>query len=277
MQANYKHFVDRMIQRYEGGYGWDRADPGGPTKYGITCYDLAQHRGTKMNSMAGWAPIVKAMPLSEAEDIYETKYATFCHFNELQSGADCVLFDYEVNSGVGRIVPVCRAIVKRPGGAAFDLDLVKAVNAAPVDWFIDQVDAERLAFMRRIRGGRAWAQFGKGWGARVNDLGHYAHALAAGVREPHTTAPDLSNVPTPKANHDDPGIAGKSITGTGGGAGSVIVAGHTAGLPVWAIALAVGGVVVVGVGAAVWSQRRAARLNQHVVLPPGGADVQVVH
>ncbi len=30
---DYKPFVERMISRYEGGYGWDRNDPGGPTKF----------------------------------------------------------------------------------------------------------------------------------------------------------------------------------------------------------------------------------------------------
>ena len=51
-QLTYLPFTARMINRYEGGYGWNRADPGGPTKYGITCYDLAEHRGLKMDSMA---------------------------------------------------------------------------------------------------------------------------------------------------------------------------------------------------------------------------------
>lgn len=273
MQVDYKPFVDRMISRYEGGYGWDRKDPGGPTKYGITCFDLAAHRGQKMTSMTAWVPTVKAMDLSEAEAIYASKYATFCHFDDLQVGADCVLFDYEVNSGTGRIVPVCRTILKKPGGSIFDLALVDAVNKADVNWFIDQVDNERIAFMHRIRGGSAWAEFGKGWGARVNDLGHYSHALAAGIREPHTTAPDLSNVPTPKARHDDPALTTKTIAGSGGAAGSVAVTGHTTGLPMWAIGLAVGGVVVAGVATAMWAQRRATSLNQQVILPQGGTHV----
>ena len=60
MQSTYKAFIDRVIDKYEGGYGWDKDDKGGPTKYGITCYDLAEHMGQKMTSMAQWAPIVKA-------------------------------------------------------------------------------------------------------------------------------------------------------------------------------------------------------------------------
>ena len=53
-QADYTPFVERMIARYEGNYGWDAGDSGGPTKYGITCYDLAEHRNEKMTSMARW-------------------------------------------------------------------------------------------------------------------------------------------------------------------------------------------------------------------------------
>ena len=52
MQANYKTFITRVISRYEGDYCWDAGDSGGPTKFGITCYDLAEHMGRKMTSMA---------------------------------------------------------------------------------------------------------------------------------------------------------------------------------------------------------------------------------
>jgi lysozyme family protein len=77
--ADYQPFVERMLGKYEGGYG----DPGGPTKYGITCYDLAEHRHQHMDSMARWAPIVQAMPLSEADDIIDVNYAKPCRFDDL--------------------------------------------------------------------------------------------------------------------------------------------------------------------------------------------------
>jgi lysozyme family protein len=99
MQQDYQAFVERMIARYEGGYGWDRRDPGGPTKFGITCYDLAEYLGEKMNSMSAWAPRVKAMTLATADEIYKKKYATACQFDALNAGCDCVVFDFGVNSG----------------------------------------------------------------------------------------------------------------------------------------------------------------------------------
>ena len=67
------------------------SDPGGPTNFGITCYDLAEERHQTMTSMVAWAPVVRAMPLSEGEIIYATKYATACRFNALNAGSDCVV------------------------------------------------------------------------------------------------------------------------------------------------------------------------------------------
>src|ERR1700677_4852220 len=96
---NYVPFVNRMIARYEGGYGWDPDDPGGPTKDGITCYDLAEFDHEPMNSMAAWAPIVEAMPLPTADTIYQNKYATAVDFDQLNTGSDCAVFDFDVNSG----------------------------------------------------------------------------------------------------------------------------------------------------------------------------------
>ena len=52
-------FIGRLIARYEGNYGWDPHDPGGPTNMGITCFDLADFMHEPMDSMARWAPIVR--------------------------------------------------------------------------------------------------------------------------------------------------------------------------------------------------------------------------
>lgn len=178
MEANYKAFIDRMIQRYEGGYGWDRADAGGPTKYGITCWDLAAHRGLKMNSMRVWAPIVKAMGLPEAEEIYRTKYAKAVRFDELPSGVDCAWLDYAVNSGIGRPIKVVQAICGVAVDGQFGPKTMAAVQArAPIS-LIGQICAERMRFLRSLRN---WPTFGRGWTARVNDLQAYCNRLAGSV------------------------------------------------------------------------------------------------
>lgn len=260
MQIDYVPFVDRMIQRYEGPYGWNKKDPGGPTKYGITCYDLAEHMGQKMDSMARWAPIVQAMTLQVAEAIYSTKYATAVRFNDLPAGVDCTMYDYGVNSGTGRPILAARSILGVKG-SGMDATLLAAIQKADPKKFIDDMCAERLRFMHAIRGGSAWAEFGHGWQARVTDLQAYAEHLAAGST--HETAPaahDLSQIVTPKAIN-----VGKTATNsTAGGVVAAGVTAHQAGLPIWGIALACTGVLAAGIAYEAISAANANAANLRV-------------
>ena len=210
MKANYKAFIDRLIGKYEGGYSWHPEDPGGPTNFGITCYDLAEHRHMSMNSMGGWANLVRQMPESEAEDIYAEKYAKGIRFDELNSGVDVVMLDYAVNSGVERPIHVACTLIGRPVVDHIDDELLKAINGFDPNTFINRMCSERLRFMHAIRGGRAWITFGKGWMARVTDLRNYALALRAGGTAPE--APDLASTVTPKALASTPFGSGGRIT-----------------------------------------------------------------
>lgn len=175
MKENYKAFVDRMIQRYEGGYGWDRADPGGPTKYGITCYDLAEHHHQKMSSMNAWAPVVRTMTLQEAEDIYATKYATACKFDWLVSGADCAVLDFGVNSGPSRAIKYAQLVVGTTRDGFLGPVTTAAINAMDANKFVDDLCDLRLSFLRHLG---TWSTFGKGWSSRVADLRAYSHRVA---------------------------------------------------------------------------------------------------
>ncbi len=172
--VDYKPFVERMIERYEGGYGWDKNDPGGPTRYGITCYDLAEHRRQKMDSMRRWAPIVQKMTIDEADDIYATKYATACQFNKLNTGADCVVFDFGVNSGPSRAVKTAQKFL----GVAVDGVLgpitLEAINSMDTPKFIATLCAARMKFLQALS---IWSTFGRGWTARVTDLQGYSLRL----------------------------------------------------------------------------------------------------
>lgn len=264
MLVTYDPFVDRMIQKYEGGYGWDKNDSGGPTKYGITCFDLADERHQKMTSMAAWAPLVQAMPLSEAETIYHTKYAAAINYDALPAGVDCCMMDYAVNSGIARAIRVARAMTKVNGSSArVDDDLLAAIRKYDASQFIQAMCDERLQFMHAIRGGSAWAQFGRGWGARVADLREYSEHLAAGKTSAPPPAPDLSNVSTPKAQHA-PATAGTATTGGAVATGGAMIA---AGFHWY---YAVGGVLAVMVGGVVYEvyeEQKAATANAKVVLP----------
>lgn len=261
MQTDYQPFVDRMIHRYEGGYGWNQKDPGGPTNFGITCYDLAEHRGKRMTSMAAWAPLVHDMTLAEAEDIYREKYATAIHFDDLPAGIDDVMMDYAVNSGYARAIRVARALCKLSAGDTWDAILLDAIKNYPVDKFINDICDERLRYMHAIRNGTAWEEFGKGWGARVADLRQYA--LDVAHKQVPKPAPDLSKVSTPKADHtpvnNDKANAGKvGITVVLASIAHMLGA-HTG------VVIAVAGVAFAGfIGYEIWKTHRAVAANQVV-------------
>jgi len=174
MKENYQAFVERMIGRYEGGYGWNANDPGGPTKYGITCYDLAEYLGEKMTSMSAWAPRVRAMTLTTADEIYKKKYASACRFDDLNSGCDCVVFDFGVNSGPSRAVKYSQMIVGTAADGILGPITLGAINSMDPASFINKLCDARLAFLRRLG---TWGTFGRGWSARVRDLRQYSLAL----------------------------------------------------------------------------------------------------
>lgn len=266
--TTYKPFVDRMIKKYEGGYGWNRKDPGGPTNYGVTCFDLAEARGQKMDSMARWAPIVQAMTLDEAEAIYARKYAAALRYNDLPSGVDACMMDYGVNSGVSRAITVARRILNIGGPARMDQALLDAIKKTDPEWLVNTMCAERLQFMHSIRGGSAWAEFGGGWGARVSDLKLYCDHLATNANptiatKPEPAAPDLTHVSMPKATHEAK-TAGKT---TVGGAVATAASAEAAGLShSWAAGAAIA-VFVLGIAYEAYQDIKAANANSKVVIP----------
>lgn len=265
MRVDYQPFTDRMITRYEGGYTWNAKDPGGPTKYGVTCYDLAEHRGQKMTSMKDWADNVKGMSLNEADAIFQSKYANGISFDALPAGPDCCMMDYAVNSGVSRAIRVAAALLKISTDR-MSPTLLAAIQKADRVWFVNAMCTERLQFMKEIRGGAAWGEFGHGWQARVTDLNQYCISLVN--KTIPTAAPNLSKVPTPKAVHQTP-PAGGLVTATVMGSGVVAATANSIGLsPSATVAVSV---ITLAIGAIFHFMRQgdAATANAKVVLPTG--------
>jgi lysozyme family protein len=261
MQANYEAFIARVIQKYEGGYGWNRSDPGGPTKYGITCYDLAAYYRQKMTSMAAWAPKVHEMPLSVAETIYSTKYATAVNFDALPSGSDCAMLDYQINSGA-RAILAARAVLGVKGGDVMDQVLLDAIKKADPATFVNALCAERMHFLEGLR---TWSEFGGGWTSRVTDLKAYCLHLAAG-NTPASAPPatDLSHVAMPKGV----AVPKTATTPAAGGAFGAGIAAWAAGLPWYYIVGAVVIPLVVGVVYEAIEAKSATTANTKVVIPP---------
>lgn len=154
MKKNFNDCLTRLLKD-EGGYTNDPNDNGGPTNFGITLTDYRKYINNN-----GTASDVKNMSVDEAKTIYKGKYWDALNCDTLPSGVDYTVFDYGVNSGLGRP----RKVLQR----FKDLSGTK---------LIDAINDERMTFLRSIGTGHN-AGFLAGWTARVNRVRAYSKVLA---------------------------------------------------------------------------------------------------
>jgi lysozyme family protein len=155
LKSNYNSCLQKVLKD-EGGYTNDPADSGGPTNFGITLSDYRRYvdkTGTALN--------VRNMTVDEAKIIYKSKYWDALGCDDLPSGVDYTVFDYGVNSGLGR----SRKALQR-------------FNSLSGTKLIDAINDERTAFLQAIGVGKN-SKFLRGWLARVERVRSYSKTLAA--------------------------------------------------------------------------------------------------
>lgn len=220
MTAANRDSAIKVTLGYEGGYSNHPSDPGGPTNWGITLKDARTY--WKVDATAA---DVKEMPIGVAVDIYRRRYWAPLRCDELPAGVDLAVFDYGVNSGIGRSARVLQQIVGVPGDGGIGPETLARVRALPASTIIKDVCVERLVFLQGLR---TWPVFGKGWGRRVADVQYRALRMVAGGAPPVKSSP--SAVP-----------AAVAVVATGSA-----LAGKTAGFDTSLILIVVAAIVVVG-------------------------------
>lgn len=223
---------------YEGGYTNNPADPGGPTNFGITVADARRYWKNDAT-----AADVRAMPISEAVDIYRQRYWAALCCDDLPAGVDYAVFDYGVNSGIGRSAKVLQRLVGVAQDGKIGAETVAATAKHDPAELVRAICDERLTFLQSLK---AWDVFGKGWGARV--AGVKTHAMAMAVTAPASLPPvapppDVEPVPLPPPRPDTTGA--KHVAATG-----AALAGIVAALKAHSLEMAIG-IVVLGIIAAV--------------------------
>ena len=161
--------LNRLLA-HESGYTDHPADPGGPTKFGVTIFDYRRY--VKPDATAA---DVKGMALDEAKGIYRAKYWATLRCDELPAGLDYAVFDFGVNSGVARAAKTLQRIlgVAEDGRiGAITLDAAARAPGATIEHLCDA----RLAFLQSLK---TWPVFGKGWARRVSEVKAAALAMAA--------------------------------------------------------------------------------------------------
>ena len=173
--VNYDECLRRLLI-HEGGYTNHPADPGGPTNFGITIYDYR-----KYVKPGATASDVRDMSVNEAKSIYRAKYWDAQRCDDLPSGVDYAVFDYGVNSGIGRSAKVLQRVLgARVDGAIGDatIELASQKDAKET---VNAICDERMAFLRRLR---TFPVFGTGWTRRVREVRARGVEMAASAVPP---------------------------------------------------------------------------------------------
>jgi lysozyme family protein len=172
MRENFDEALRRVLA-HEGGYSHHPSDPGGPTNFGITIHDFRKHLKRSAS-----AADVRAMTVQQARAIYRAHYWDAQHCDALPAGLDYAMFDYGVNSGVGRSVRVLQRLLRRADDGRVSEALLAAARERDSAELVRRLCDERLVFLKRLK---TWPVFGAGWGRRVAEVKAAALRMAARV------------------------------------------------------------------------------------------------
>jgi lysozyme family protein len=167
--SNFKACLDLVLVQ-EGGFVDNPRDPGGATNLGITQRTLAQWRGEQVS-----VDDVKALTRQEAAEIYRAQYWNVLHCDALPPGVDLVTFDMGVNAGPARSARMLQKAVGAAQDGAIGPATLAATRAADPADVIRSITASRMAYYQSLP---TWADFGRGWTRRSNDIESAALAMA---------------------------------------------------------------------------------------------------
>ena len=151
----------KMILHHEGGYVWHKLDPGGETNLGVT-KRVYEEWGGKKN--------MKDLTVEDVAPIYEKNYWGRAKCDQLPSGLDLAVFDWSVNSGVGRAVKKLQKMIGTVADGGIGPNTLKSleeyIRHHGLETTIENYKDIRQAFYRSLS---TFNTFGKGWTRRNNE------------------------------------------------------------------------------------------------------------
>lgn len=155
-----------LVLVHEGGarYTNHPADPGGPTKYGITIHDVRRYLNPRAT-----AEDVKRLTEAQAIEIYRLHYWNAIAGDRLPRGLDYAVVDYSVNAGPGRAGKDLRRALGLPTVTwKVDDDVLAAIRSRPVRGIIEAFQALRMRFQMGLSS--RYDVFKRGWRSRINSV-----------------------------------------------------------------------------------------------------------
>ncbi|MBV9655120.1 MAG: hypothetical protein JOZ42_11220 [Acetobacteraceae bacterium] len=163
-----------ILFNLEGGYVDNPRDPGGPTNYGITRPDIADFRHVPLDTIT--AEYVKELSRGEATEIYRTRYWNVMRCPDLPAGVDLMVFQFGVNVGPARSACVLESCVGTTVDGSIGPETLAAVARMDPKILIGDLSTQQLTYYRGLSG---WAEFSRGWSARVAEATRDALRMAS--------------------------------------------------------------------------------------------------
>lgn len=176
-----------LLLEHEGGNNDDPRDPGGRTSRGILQREWDVWRQTH----PGLPSDVWQAPQDQVAAIYREQYWDAMSCDDLPSGVDYTVFDYGVNSGIGRAAKVLQRLVipQEVDGEIGPNTIAATANVIDPKMLVSKICDERLAFLQGLS---TWSTFGNGWSTRVREVRAASLEMAA--------TPKPTGTPMPKAS-----------------------------------------------------------------------------
>lgn len=152
----------RALLKQEGGFSNHPLDPGGMTNLGVTQRAWEEWVGHPVDEKQ-----MRALTPEIVAPFYKKKYWDRVRGDELPMGLDMAVFDFAVNSGVGRAAKLLQKVLGVTQDGAIGPKTLAKTLSVDSSKLIADYNAERLTFLMSLP---AWGTFGKGWGRRVAEV-----------------------------------------------------------------------------------------------------------
>lgn len=177
MKGNFEQCLTWLL-KHEGGFVNHPEDPGGMTNKGITARVYEQWLSETIDS----EPVVtedtmRNIPASHVAAIYREEYWNRVSGDQLPAGLDWAVFDWAVNSGVGRSARTLQKIVGVTVDGGIGPMTLGAVGIHEPEKLITDMYSRRQAFYERLK---TFETFGKGWTRRNEETLEQAIKLCRG-------------------------------------------------------------------------------------------------
>ena len=148
----------KMILHHEGGYVNHPRDPGGETNLGVTKRVYEEWGGTKD---------MRDLTQEDVAPIYEKNYWGRAKCDHLPSGLDLAVFDWAVNSGVGRAAKKLQTMIGTEADGGIGPNTLRTLDEYiehhGIEETIKEYKEKRQKFYQSLS---TFDTFGKGWTTR---------------------------------------------------------------------------------------------------------------